>query len=131
MAEGQCTCRALDNGSRWRRKVDAAVQQFHSIESPERPVKDLIDSFEACLHKLAALQTARVGLETTRAIGNVKRLGKNYLMRYILLICFRQYLWEWLHDEWLGDDGKQKMSHFKDWFDHRKELSHLLHHCSL
>jgi hypothetical protein len=110
--------------------VDEAIQQFHSIESPERPVKDLIDSYEACMHKLTALQAAPAGLETTRAIINVKRLAKRYLTRYILLICFRQYLWEWLKAEG-AEGGELRVSRFKDWFDHRKELPYLLQHCSL
>jgi hypothetical protein len=120
----------LKHGGRWRTRVDDAIQQFHSIATAGHRVLDLIDCIQACKDVLHQLAGAPNSMDTDHARAAAKRLGKRYLMRYILLICFRGYLWEWLRGESAVVAGRD-VSRFKEWFDHRKELSHLLQHCSV
>lgn len=124
-------CRALKHGSRWRARVDAAVQEIHSIESPERPVVDVIDGVEACRHRLMELANVAQTPATMQEANSVRRLGRRYLQRYVLLICFRAYLRLWMREDRAGAGAEHPVSRFREWFEARKELPHLIEHCKL
>lgn len=123
-------CRALDSGSRWRASADAAIALFHTVASSRHRVFDLIDCILACQAELHELSSADESITNSRARSSVKKLGKRYLMRYFLLIAFRGYLSHWQHCGSAIVAGKD-VSDFKEWFDRRKELAHLLHTCSI
>jgi hypothetical protein len=90
---------------------------------------DLIDCIQACKTQLADLAAAPDSAAADQARASARRLGQRYLMRYVLLICFREYLQGWLAGE--GRGGTREGSRFREWFDERKELLHLLQHCSI
>ena len=121
-------CRVLDSGARWRSCVDSAIQQFHSISDAGLRVMDLIDCIQACQHELSELSSSG---DSDQARAAARRLGRRYLMRYVLLICFRGYLRDWMRSESNRVGPEPLPSRFKEWLDNRKELSHLLEHCSI
>lgn len=111
--------------------MDAAVQEIHSIESPERPVVDVIDGVEACRHRLMELAAGAQTPAAMQELNSVRRLGRRYLQRYVLLICFRAYLRQWMREEWPEADAGRGVSRFREWLEARKELTHLIEHCKL